>query len=436
MRIIKYIGIALMAAVLSIGLPSPTKVKAQPGVTVSFQMFFNTLSPFGRWSNHPQFGSIWVPSVNRDFHPYYTDGRWVMTEFGNTWVSDYDWGWAPFHYGRWFHDDYLGWAWVPDYTWGPGWVNWRTGGGYYGWAPLMPGLDVRISVNLPINFWIFVPQRHFMANRWHKYSVPRGRVTNIYNQTTIINNYYNYNKHEYAYGPRSSDIQTHTRNAVPVYDYSRRSDNGKYRETVARNNSATSRTAVNARERSFDSSPALAAPSSGRKAAAVNPETRSSSAARTNSSSTTRSANPTTTPSDRGNVRERSNASPNARTGTGSTESGARSREAVAPRQSDNIRSNSGSPARRSEATPAPNRSNAREASPQRGSRTSATPANRSGAERVAPSNSRSRESVSPSRSSSRESVSPARSTTPTRNNPASSGRNSRNASGERGGRQ
>ena len=134
MKTFKYIGIAVMAAIMSFGLPSPSKVNAQPGVAVSFNIFYNSLSPYGHWINHAHYGSVWIPSVPRDFHPYMTNGRWVMTEFGNTWVSDYAWGWAPFHYGRWFYDDFYGWAWVPDYVWGPGWVNWRNGGGYYGWG--------------------------------------------------------------------------------------------------------------------------------------------------------------------------------------------------------------------------------------------------------------------------------------------------------------
>jgi hypothetical protein len=425
MKIMRYIGIALMAALMSVGLPSPAKLNAQPGVSVSFQVFFNSLSPFGRWSTHPQYGSIWIPSVNRDFHPYSTNGRWVMTEYGNTWVSDFDWGWAPFHYGRWFYDDYSGWAWVPDYTWGPGWVNWRTGGGYYGWAPLMPGLDVRVAINLPFNFWIFVPQRHFMSNRWHRYSVPRARVTHIYNQTTIINNYYHHNNHEYAYGPRSSDIRVHTRSEVPVYSYSNRGNNGSYRETVSRSNTSASRTAVTARERSFEPGPTVASPGSG----------RSSSAARTSTPATPRSENPVATPSRRGSVRERNE--PTGQTGNYSNERARSARESAPTREGSAERSNNSAVPRREPIVSPNNGRSAREATPNSTNRATTAPSSRSAPERsTAPTNrSSARESVSPSISSSRESTSPARSTSPTRSTPSSSGGSGRSSAGERGGR-
>ena len=77
-----------------------------------------------------------------DFRPYNTGGHWVWTdEYGWMWASEYAWGWAPFHYGRWVFDDYYGWMWVPGYEWSPAWVEWRTGGDYFGWAPLGPGVS-------------------------------------------------------------------------------------------------------------------------------------------------------------------------------------------------------------------------------------------------------------------------------------------------------
>jgi hypothetical protein len=190
---------------------------AQPGLSVSFQTFYNELSPYGRWISHPQYGSIWSPYVDRDFQPYATNGQWMMTEYGNTWVSDYDWGWAPFHYGRWFFDDFYGWAWVPDYEWGPAWVDWRSGNGYYGWAPLWPGVRVGVSFNIPVNFWVFVPQRYIYRPRIFGFCVPRTRIVNVYNRTTIINNYYQNDNRVYSYGPRRSEIERATRSSVPVY---------------------------------------------------------------------------------------------------------------------------------------------------------------------------------------------------------------------------
>lgn len=210
---LRIFGLALM---LLAGLSGQQKVQAQPGVSISFQTFYNELSPYGRWSNSPQYGSVWTPYADRGFQPYSTNGFWEVTEYGNTWVSDYDWGWAPFHYGRWSYDDYNGWFWIPGYEWGPAWVNWRSGGDYYGWAPLGPGMNVNISINIPSFWWVFVPQRYIATRNWYNYSAPRNRVTHIYNQTTIINNYYNNDNRTYAYGPRRDEMERVTRSSIPV----------------------------------------------------------------------------------------------------------------------------------------------------------------------------------------------------------------------------
>jgi hypothetical protein len=128
------------------------------------------------------YGQVWMPDVARlTFQPYATNGHWAVTEYGNTWVSDYDWGWAPFHYGRWQFDDYYGrWIWVPDTQWGPAWVSWRSGGGYYGWAPLGPGMSINVNINLPFNYWTFVPQMYFTSPRVYSYCIPRAQYGNVY----------------------------------------------------------------------------------------------------------------------------------------------------------------------------------------------------------------------------------------------------------------
>lgn len=224
------------------------KVNAQPGITVSFQQFYDELSPYGEWIDDPDYGYIWVPNVDPDFQPYATNGRWVMTDYGNTWVSNYDWGWAPFHYGRWNYNRRFGWCWVPGYEWGPAWVGWRSGGGYYGWAPLGPGVSIGININIPSSYWIFVPQRYILSTSIHRYYAPRRTVVNVYNRTTIINNTYVYNNHRYYSGPRRSDIQRITRSSVPVHRISNASRPGSgritgrsleiYRPNVSRSNQA------------------------------------------------------------------------------------------------------------------------------------------------------------------------------------------------------
>jgi hypothetical protein len=186
---------------------------------VSIDSFEDELAPHGRWIDTPEYGRVWIPNVDQDFQPYATNGRWVVTSYGNTWVSDYEWGWAPFHYGRWYRHDSYGWAWVPGRVWGPAWVSWRSGGGYYGWAPLSP--SVSININLPNFFWTFVPQTYITSHRVYDYYVPRTQVVNVYHNTTIVRNNYRINNRTYVYGPRRQEIEQVTNRRVEVYQVDR-----------------------------------------------------------------------------------------------------------------------------------------------------------------------------------------------------------------------
>ena len=136
----------LLAASLFIASCGPTTVvqdSYQPAPApvapeVSYQSFYDQLSPYGNWINYPGYGYVWMPNTGPDFQPYATNGNWIYTNAGWTWASNYSWGWAPFHYGRWFYENGYGWMWVPGNEWAPAWVSWRGGGDYYGWAPLVP----------------------------------------------------------------------------------------------------------------------------------------------------------------------------------------------------------------------------------------------------------------------------------------------------------
>jgi hypothetical protein len=228
-------GRVLAFVALLLGAAWPQSAAAQPGVRVPVEAFYDELAPYGRWMQNPQYGQVWVPQVAADFQPYATDGRWVMTEYGNTWESDYPWGWAPFHYGRWLLDEYYGWIWVPGDEWAPAWVSWRSGGGYYGWAPLAPGFHVNIHVNLPWRYWTFVPQYYVTYRNPYRYCVPRTRVVNVYRSTTIINNYYRNDRRSFAYGPSRQEVERVTRQRVPVY----RADDLGRRGGYARNDNRT-----------------------------------------------------------------------------------------------------------------------------------------------------------------------------------------------------
>ncbi len=166
------------------------KTMAQDDGYVSDQEFYDNLQDYGTWVQDDQYGDVWVPDVDGDFRPYATNGYWVQTDYGTTWVSDYPWGWATFHYGRWRYDDYYRWEWIPGHEWAPAWVSWRQGGGYYGWAPLRPGISISISIgggyDAPDNYWTCAPQAYIISTVIYNYYVPRTRSVTIIHNTTLL----------------------------------------------------------------------------------------------------------------------------------------------------------------------------------------------------------------------------------------------------------
>ena len=255
----KTIGKALMIALTTMMIyalpPFANKAIAQPGYyennysagaagEVSFGVFYNALAPYGRWMNHREFGLVWMPNVGKNFHPYLTDGYWVMTNYGNTWVSDFEWGWAPFHYGRWYYDDIYGWAWIPGYEWAPAWVVWRNGGGFYGWAPLGPRVQLSVHIQLPSFYWVFLPAKYLYHPHVHKYYKPYTPA--IYNRTTIINHIHIHNNNKYYSGPAPRDYRKETGYNVKIHQVTNASRPGRstvsnrsvslYRPEISKNN--------------------------------------------------------------------------------------------------------------------------------------------------------------------------------------------------------
>ena len=222
-------GTGLLAFILMLAVPQHTR--AQDEGEISFQTFYDDLSPYGTWIEDPQYGDVWVPDAGPDFRPYATNGHWAMTDYGNTWVSDYEWGWAPFHYGRWRFDDYYGWEWVPDYEWGPAWVDWRSSSDYYGWAPLGPGISLDVAIgggyNVPDNYWVFAPCAYINSPVIYNYYVPRTRVVSIIHRTTFIRNTYTNRNRRYITGPRPNEIERFTHKPVNVYHINNASRPGK-----------------------------------------------------------------------------------------------------------------------------------------------------------------------------------------------------------------
>jgi hypothetical protein len=215
----RFIQISGMAFLIMLFTGLRNTASAQPADDVSYQNFYDELSPYGRWIDYPEYGYVWCPDEGSDFRPYSTNGHWVWSDdYEWMWVSDYEWGWAPFHYGRWFYDDMYGWLWVPGNEWSPAWVAWRSGGDYYGWAPLRPGISINVGFSMgsyapPVSYWCFAPCRYITSPRIYDYCVsPRQNVT-IINNTTIINNY-NYNRNVFVTGPRRYDAERFTHERI------------------------------------------------------------------------------------------------------------------------------------------------------------------------------------------------------------------------------
>jgi hypothetical protein len=174
---------------------------------VTQNYFYTSLAPYGTWVDLPEYGWCWRPTVavvDPGWRPYLHGGRWVYSDCGWYWHSYYSWGWAPFHYGRWHLGTGYGWVWVPDTHWGPAWVTWRYGGGYYGWAPLPPGAVYASGIGLTYygssvsfsfgfgyssSYYCFVPVGSFCSYRPWNHCVPYGHAGQVYNNSTVINNY-------------------------------------------------------------------------------------------------------------------------------------------------------------------------------------------------------------------------------------------------------
>jgi hypothetical protein len=218
------LNLKILAILLALNISSVLcNRQASAQTYVSFQVFYDQLSPYGQWIHNPYYGYVWLPDAGPDFAPYSTEGHWILTDYGWTWVSDYNWGWAPFHYGRWDYDDYYGWYWIPDNEWGPSWVTWRRADGYYGWAPMGPGISIAVSFGGSYNshheHWMFVRDRDIERSDINRYYVNRTENDRIVRNSTVINTTYVDNTRHITYvsGPAREEVQKVTgRRISPV----------------------------------------------------------------------------------------------------------------------------------------------------------------------------------------------------------------------------
>ncbi len=251
-KICKQIACVMVLGLLLMPSLQP-KAQAQDAV-VSYQTFYDDLSPYGQWVYDPNYGNVWVPNVEPGFRPYATEGHWAMTEYGNMWVSDAPWGWAAYHYGRWTYNSYYGWVWIPGHEWAPAWVSWRSGGGYYGWAPMGPGYVPGRPYDYPDNYWVFVGPEYLYHPHVYSYYEPRYNTTYI-QRTSYINETYedHGSRTTYYYGPRREEIERESHHPVEVYQVSNSSAPGTsrvsnntvqiYRPAISRESANTARPA-------------------------------------------------------------------------------------------------------------------------------------------------------------------------------------------------
>ena len=178
----------LALCLLLLGVPV---TEASAGVSVSFGVFYSSLSPHGEWIAVDGGAYAWRPfHVVHGWRPY-SVGRWIWTDDGWYWASAEPWGWATYHYGRWYYDEYYGWVWIPGYDWSPAWVEWRYGGDFFGWAPLGPYavFNVHSGVHYPHRwvtpdyYWSFVSCRNLTHDRIDKYVYKRNNNARYVGQT-------------------------------------------------------------------------------------------------------------------------------------------------------------------------------------------------------------------------------------------------------------
>ncbi len=194
------------------------------GDGMDMDSMYNYLAPYGNWVYMRPYGYVWTPRhMGYQWRPY-SNGHWVMTDFGWTWVAYEPWGAIPFHYGRWGYDDYLGWYWVPGTTWGPAWVSWRWSDQYAGWAPLQPGIEIRldmdfgsIGISIPNRFWIFLQTSRFLDQDLNRYALPYERNASLIRYTSLHNGRYFRENRFYNEGIGIDLIRRVTRREVPQY---------------------------------------------------------------------------------------------------------------------------------------------------------------------------------------------------------------------------
>jgi hypothetical protein len=223
----KKLLIISLALVMVFGIQYRNRAEAH--TTVSFNIFFDALAPYGNWTSVPTYGYAWHPTGVGPYWRPYTDGRWLWSDYGWTWISYEPWGWATYHYGRWVFLDYYGWVWIPGTVWAPAWVTWYTSPGYIGWAPLPPDDYFFSRIGIGFDYYdypdydyhhhhhyistrhcVFVPSSYFLYDNLRSVIVPPSQNIMIIKNTTNITNIKLVNNKIVNYGPSVSLVEKRT----------------------------------------------------------------------------------------------------------------------------------------------------------------------------------------------------------------------------------
>lgn len=157
-------------------------------------LFYERLSPYGRWFDVSGYGYCWRPTITTARWRPYVDGCWVWSSLGWTWQSNEPFGWATYHYGRWVNLSRYGWVWVPGDEWAPAWVSWRQSRDYVGWAPLPPDRgpisgvyrDCDSHYNLGPTSYTFINTNQFVQPSYTTVYAPVTRNTTIFQSSVNV----------------------------------------------------------------------------------------------------------------------------------------------------------------------------------------------------------------------------------------------------------
>src|ERR1051326_9328497 len=72
---------------------APERIYPQE-TTVSFQLFYDQMSPYGSWVEYRNYGYVWIPGADRGFSPHCFNRPWGSTDYGGSWALAFSRGWA------------------------------------------------------------------------------------------------------------------------------------------------------------------------------------------------------------------------------------------------------------------------------------------------------------------------------------------------------